>query len=386
VSEKQRDKILGDAVSFRQHLTETSLAERKRKGAEREQKSREAREAKAFRRFPLPAALCRVLRNAAGDAQDIEILDANRALAGLLDAESRELSGKSLFERLAWVKSPVLRLLREQPEPPEQKTIQPLEGQPGEWWRVIAGLVGADDILLVFQNVTSERRETDSLSAENRLCRDILQTEEALVCRYGSDGTVTYANEAYRKAFGRQGRHLLAHSFVHDIHPDDRELVARAHKTLKAASPSVTYVHRIGSDDNWEWFEWTDIILIGPHGVVEGYQATGHRITHLKSEETALRSEIERLQKEVRAAPPQGGRSGKIEIRNAGRTGQSGRGQQPGAQALQIIVCEDCKRVLDEREHWIPLDAYLDDHAGVKVRGGLCPYCKRKNYPTAYRA
>jgi sigma-B regulation protein RsbU (phosphoserine phosphatase) len=46
-----------------------------------------------------------------------------------------------------------------------------------------------------------------------------------------------------------------------------------------------------------------------------------------------------------------------------------------------IPVCSHCRRLRDDRDAYLQMEAYFLKHAGVQFSHGVCPECARKHYP-----
>ena len=49
-----------------------------------------------------------------------------------------------------------------------------------------------------------------------------------------------------------------------------------------------------------------------------------------------------------------------------------------------LSICAECKRIKDERDHWQPLESYIQSHSEAKFTHGMCEDCLRKLYPDYY--
>ena len=49
-----------------------------------------------------------------------------------------------------------------------------------------------------------------------------------------------------------------------------------------------------------------------------------------------------------------------------------------------LSICASCKRIMNEREVWEPLESYIQSHSQAKFSHGVCPDCLRKLYPQYY--
>jgi PAS domain S-box-containing protein len=50
-----------------------------------------------------------------------------------------------------------------------------------------------------------------------------------------------------------------------------------------------------------------------------------------------------------------------------------------------LSICASCKRIRNERNHWEPLESYIQSHSEAKFSHGVCPDCLRKLYPDYYQ-
>jgi len=48
-----------------------------------------------------------------------------------------------------------------------------------------------------------------------------------------------------------------------------------------------------------------------------------------------------------------------------------------------VPMCSFCRKIRDEKQHWIPLEQYITDHSEAQVSHGLCPSCYKKHYGEA---
>ncbi len=48
-----------------------------------------------------------------------------------------------------------------------------------------------------------------------------------------------------------------------------------------------------------------------------------------------------------------------------------------------LTICSSCKKVLDSKNIWMPLDSYIRENTDIRFSHGFCPECQRKLYPPA---
>lgn len=46
-----------------------------------------------------------------------------------------------------------------------------------------------------------------------------------------------------------------------------------------------------------------------------------------------------------------------------------------------LVICSGCRRVRDNKEKWLDLEAYIRSHTTTQFSHGLCPDCTRNLYP-----
>jgi PAS domain S-box-containing protein len=126
------------------------------------------------------------------------------------------------------------------------------------------------------------------LLASERRYRDVVESQADLVCRFLPDGTLSFVNEAFCRAFQR-GREVLVGSSFFALLPEATRAVARA---------QIERETRQGERSEWEcevalpgarvgWQRWLCHPVDGPH---EEFQAICHDITDRKRAEEADRS------------------------------------------------------------------------------------------------
>src|SRR5262245_38785686 len=106
------------------------------------------------------------------------------------------------------------------------------------------------------------------------------------VCRFTPDGTLVYANQAYRRYFGLDLESAIGASYAPRVHPDD---LARVQETVAAATPASPVVNIenrvVGADGTVRWMQWTNHGVFDEQGRVVEFQATGRDITEQRRAE-----------------------------------------------------------------------------------------------------
>jgi len=137
--------------------------------------------------------------------------------------------------------------------------------------------------------------QTSALRISEARYRAIVEDQTELICRYMSDGTLTFVNEAYCRYFGQTREALIGHAYAPLIPAEDHPLVEAFVARLGRENPVEAIEHRVVlPDGSIRWQHWTDRAILDDHGRVVEFQAVGRDVTERKQMETALR-ESEKL-------------------------------------------------------------------------------------------
>lgn len=137
-------------------------------------------------------------------------------------------------------------------------------------------------------DITERKQAEEALKLSEARYRAIIEDQTELITRFLLDGTVLFANEAYRRYFGLQQQELIGKSFEPVVFVADRDRVAQQLKALTPDNPTVTIENRVVVNGEIRWTQWVNRLLVNqPQQIVE-VQAVGRDITKLKQVETAL--------------------------------------------------------------------------------------------------
>jgi hypothetical protein len=216
-----------------------------------------------------------------------------------------------------------------------------------------------------------------------------------MVCRYEPDGAVAFANEAFRECFSHVGGLLRAPGEMSCVLAEDRAAARRAQEGISAEHPVGGFECRVtlasGETRRHAW----RLRGVVERGRVVQYEAVGRDVTadFERSERaaSALRALEERL-RESQAAVTAAQREVAEEVRARRAAEETLRAVRErlknvmGRDAMpeKIEMCGHCKRIVDAKEHWIPLEVFMRDHSDIGIKISICPYCKRKQYPAIF--
>lgn len=169
-----------------------------------------------------------------------------------------------------------------------------------------------------------------------------------LLCQLGFDLRFTRLNPAWERTLGWTRAELMAVPFWEFVHPDDRERTLDQNRRVRAGDLAVGFENRYRcKDGSYRWLHWSAASVLH-HGQIYG---VARDITSQKEAE----AERERLVAELQAALAE-------------------------VKALRAIlpVCSYCRKIRDEQEQWLSLDAYLLEHTNSQVSHGICPECEAR--------
>jgi PAS domain S-box-containing protein len=105
--------------------------------------------------------------------------------------------------------------------------------------------------------------------------RGIVEDQVDLICRYRTDGRLTFVNGSYCRAFGKTRSELVGNPFPFSAGSADTELTS-FEKALTLASGQRT------------WIQWTQRAIKDSFGETIEYQAVGHDVLARREAESAL--------------------------------------------------------------------------------------------------
>jgi two-component system, sensor histidine kinase and response regulator len=151
--------------------------------------------------------------------------------------------------------------------------------------------------------ISQRRMNEEAVRANEMRYRAIVEDQNELICRFRSDSTITFVNEAYCRYFDKKRGELEGHSFMPLLPEEDRELIHRQFASLSPGNNQTTYAHRVLLGDKTRWVQWTARGFFDKVGQAVEYQAVGQDITERKQAEDNLRASEASFRSLVEQAP-----------------------------------------------------------------------------------
>ena len=141
-------------------------------------------------------------------------------------------------------------------------------------------------LLLLSALLQEQRRTADELRASQRQYRTIVEDQTELICRFRTDGTLTFVNGAFGRAMGRAPEELLGSFFWSFVPPEPRDAQSGLLAGLTPGSPLLTWEQRLmGGPRRQPLGTVARAALFDDAGRVVDYQAVGRDITERKRAE-----------------------------------------------------------------------------------------------------
>jgi PAS domain S-box-containing protein len=169
------------------------------------------------------------------------------------------------------------------------------------WYEVGCALLGPDthEIIGAFVDVSRRKEVELALAASEARYRAVLEDQTELICRFQTDGTIRYVNDAFCRFFGTSADQVIGSQWQPAVWPDDLPLVQARLATLSPASPVVEIENRVtDASGAVRWCQFVNRAFFDDRGALVEIQAVARDITERKRlEEQLLRSahEIEDL-------------------------------------------------------------------------------------------
>lgn len=156
----------------------------------------------------------------------------------------------------------------------------------------------AGEVILLIpegRDISEQIKIEKALAKSQARYRGIVEDQTELICRYLSDGTVLYVNDAYCRYFGLEKEQIIAQQYIPVIYEADRERVEQLVNSLNQNNPTVTIINRVWAKDKIRWTQWNNRVICDQTRKISEYQAVGRDITELKIIEAKLRESEERF-------------------------------------------------------------------------------------------
>jgi PAS domain S-box-containing protein len=143
------------------------------------------------------------------------------------------------------------------------------------------------------EQVVAER--TRDLSASEARYRAVVSQQTQLICRFTTDGRITFVNAAYSDLMRMPSEELVGSNVFSGLPGFSSSKLREYVEGLNPSNPVVKFEYEIpGADGDTEWREWTCQYIASDLDDAVEIQAVGHDITMQKQVERQLRMALTR--------------------------------------------------------------------------------------------
>lgn len=166
-----------------------------------------------------------------------------------------------------------------------------------------------------------------------------------MLCYLDFSGYFRRLNPAWERTLGFTRAELMSRPFIEFVHPDDRERTLRQNRDVRGGGQARLFENRYRhKDGSFRWLLWNATPDLGRQVIY----SVARDITARKTAE----QERERLLADLQAAL--------AEVRTL-RT--------------FLPICSYCKRIRDDENYWLSVEAYISTHTNTQFSHGICPAC-----------
>lgn len=168
-----------------------------------------------------------------------------------------------------------------------------------------------------------------------------------MLCQLGFDGYFRRLNPAWERTLGFSIDELKSRPFIEFVHPDDRDRTLRQNGEVRGGGRALSFENRyVCKDGSYRWLRWNAI------ADTSGEERVIYSVARDITAQKAAEEERERLVAELRAALAE-------------------------VKTLRdfLPMCSYCRKIRDDEDYWLSVEAYLARHTNTKFSHGICPEC-----------
>jgi two-component system, NarL family, sensor histidine kinase UhpB len=236
---------------------------------------------------------------------DGRFIDVNKTFLEIYGYEREEIIGRSSEELGLWadpeMRREVLAALR------GQGRVRNVEircrRKSGEIGSLLASaerieLAGEQCFLGTFFDITERKRIEEAFRENERRYRTVLEDQTEVICRFNSDGELTFVNAVYCRFFGKTKEELIGKKWHPNAVQEDIPLIEERLAALCRENPVVVIENRVYSGTGEvHWMQFVNRAFFDEDGKLLESQSVGRDITDRKKVEQELRDSEERYRK-----------------------------------------------------------------------------------------
>jgi|GEM_PF-441454 len=144
--------------------------------------------------------------------------------------------------------------------------------------------------MLLKIELEEHRKTEEALVKSEQIYRAIVEDQTEIICRFRSDGTISFVNEAFCRYFGKDRDEVVGSRYLPSIPHEDRKRLWAAYGALAPDRPVFHMEFRIEMPDGaLRWLHWTNRAIFDDAGTLVEHQGVCRDITERIQSEQQIR-------------------------------------------------------------------------------------------------
>lgn len=145
----------------------------------------------------------------------------------------------------------------------------------------------------IFHDITDSRAEGEKLRQSEEQYRAIIEDQTEMICRYQSNGRITFVNEAFCRFWRLEREEIVGTHHMTYVPREERARIHAQVNSLSSACPAVSYEFRLQRwDGEYRWLQRTDRAIFDEKDRVLEYQSVCADISERRAAEDALKRQL----------------------------------------------------------------------------------------------
>ncbi|MBC8375049.1 MAG: PAS domain S-box protein [FCB group bacterium] len=168
---------------------------------------------------------------------------------------------------------------------------------------MLSGSGEPQGVLSIGMDITERKEAEEALKLSEEHYRSVVQDQTEYIMRYLPDGSITFVNDSFCRAFNTNLEQAIGKNITHKNLDSEVERITRKIEALSLENPIITDEHiSITPSGEKVWHLWVDRGIFDENGILKEIQAVGRDITSRKQMEESLHASSTQLQEAQRLA------------------------------------------------------------------------------------